>query len=67
MLERGDTCHATGRTYAELDHFNIGTAQNDEWKPFVSEEIYRDWMFGKGRPVPKHPLLLHPTSEKGGE
>ena len=47
-----DTCHATGQTYAELDYFNIGTEERDQWVPFVNEETYLEWMADNGRPIP---------------
>ena len=47
-----NTCHATGQTYAELDYFNIGTEELDEWVPFVDEETYRTWMADNDRPLP---------------
>ena len=47
-----DTCHATGKTYTELDTFNIGTEELDEWKPFVDEETYQAWMADNNRPLP---------------
>ena len=49
---RGDTCAWTGRTFAELDRFNVGTAERDEWLPFVSESAYLSWMHDAGRPIP---------------
>ena len=50
----GDTCHATGQTYAELDFFNIGTHEDDEWKPFLNEGTYLEWMGCNGRSIPEN-------------
>lgn len=52
FLGSGDTCRATGRTYLELDYFNIGTNARDEWAPFVSESAYVRWMKENGRYIP---------------
>lgn len=32
----GDTCHWCGKTYAELDHYQIG----EEWHPFCDERCH---------------------------
>lgn len=48
----GDTCLATGQTYAELDRFNIGTDTGQDWQPFISESEYRWWMRLEDRPIP---------------
>lgn len=49
----GVTCHATGRTYSDLDYFNVGTNEVDEWKPFFNGETYREWMEANGRAIPE--------------
>ena len=49
---KGNTCLLTGRTYSELDFFNIGTDERDDWKPFVNEEAYHEWMDNEGRELP---------------
>tara|TARA_R100000231_G_scaffold106688_1_gene78981 strand:- start:597 stop:803 length:207 start_codon:yes stop_codon:yes gene_type:complete len=49
----GVTCHATGRTYQDLDYFNVGTDERDEWEPFLNEETYLDWMKANGREIPE--------------
>ncbi len=48
----GDTCHATGKTYLELDYFNVGIDGCDEWVPFVNERVYRTWMRNQDRLIP---------------
>ncbi len=48
----GNTCLATGKTYAELDAFNIGTEDTEDWQYFVSEDAYRQWMQDQGRVLP---------------
>jgi len=49
---RGDVCGWTGEIFAELDRFNVGTDERDEWMPFVSESAYLAWMESEARPIP---------------
>jgi hypothetical protein len=52
----GDTCLRTGQTYAELDYYNIGTNESENWKPFVNEDAYLAYMADLGREIPDGPL-----------
>lgn len=52
LIGSGDTCGWTGETFAELDRFNVGTDERDEWMPFVSESAYLAWMESEDRPIP---------------
>tara|TARA_R110000868_G_scaffold191172_1_gene435339 strand:+ start:264 stop:650 length:387 start_codon:yes stop_codon:yes gene_type:complete len=40
----GDTCLETGKTFGELDYFNIATDGGEDWKPFISESAWRSYM-----------------------
>lgn len=47
-----NTCLWTGRLAMDMDHYNVGTDERDEWMPFVSESAYLAWMESEGRTIP---------------
>lgn len=48
----GMTCLFTGKTYSELDVFNIGSDNAEQWEPFINEQAYYNWMEKQGRKLP---------------